>query len=591
MINNRFTNYASIIAGLFFCSAGVTMAESATEQSLKSHSTAHKLIPSRSRAITAAIPNQASDKKLGAGLSSNLNKRSATIDRFQSKTNSAGELQIVIELNEISPQIVAELRSYGVTIEVENSELMMIQGRAVEADFDQIASLSFVEKIRLPRYATPRAGSVNTQGDSILKANQLRALGFKGKGVKVGIISDGANNWTSARASGDLPASISLYGSCSVSTRNVSQCRSGKTCNEGTAMAEIIHDLAPEAQIAVGAVSTALEFIQRVNQLAYSFKADVIVDDLGFFGEPYFEDGDLANAVAALPSNVLYVSSAGNASHIHYEDDFKVASSTPVITHDFSSNDETLGFLVPADGYTVAILQWNDLFDNPSSDFDLYVTDSSSIVAASQANQSSGNIEPIEAVCIPNTGSSEQVRFAIIEKVSGADKRLEMFFLGSSLIEHNTSAGSIFGHAATSRALAIGSINASEPGNNSLAFYSSRGPSRVDFPFLEQRPKPDLVAIDGVSVTGAGGFPQQFFGTSAAAPHVAGIAALLFSVSDKVTAKNVKKALLDGAVDLGSAGADSLYGHGRVNAIQAKQRLREGDVALPWLMMLLEETL
>ena len=56
--------------------------------------------------------------------------------------------------------------------------------------------------------------------------------------------------------------------------------------------------------------------------------------------------------------------------------------------------------------------------------------------------------------------------------------------------------------------------------NSTIEFFSSQGPT------IDGRMKPDVVGIDGVAISGAGSFGTTFFGTSAAAPHVAGIAAL-----------------------------------------------------------------
>jgi subtilisin family serine protease len=330
-----------------------------------------------------------------------------------------------------------------------------------------------------------------------------------------------------------------------------------------------------------------LEFIQRINQLANNFKANIIVDDLGFFGEPYFEDGDLADAVAALPSDILYISSAGNSGNTHYEDNFEGSPAPNSNFHEFSAGDESVGFLIGPNRFVLIIMQWNDPFNSPSTDLDLFVTNNNTTVGSSTADQSNPGTPPLEAVCVFNPSNTNIVNNAFVNRFSGAtDRRLEMFFLGSPEIEYSRPNGSVFGHAGVPRALAIGTINASEPGNNSIAFYSSHGPSRVDFPSVVNRKKPDLIGIDGVSVTGAGGFSNPFFGTSAAAPHVAAVAAQLMSVSGKVTAKNVKDALTRGAVDLGSAGFDSTYGFGRVDGVAAKNVLIEGTILPPFLILL-----
>ena len=83
------------------------------------------------------------------------------------------------------------------------------------------------------------------------------------------------------------------------------------------------------------------------------------------------------------------------------------------------------------------------------------------------------------------------------------------------------------------------------------------------------RQKPEITGIDGVSVTGAGGFPTTFFGTSAAAPHIAGITALLKSANPSATRQEIEAALLGGAVDLGAPGIDNVFGAGRANALNS----------------------
>lgn len=496
-------------------------------------------------------------------------------------------MQVDLLLQDAGAESIAALRAIGINPEIVNRKLRRAQAWISAEQLEHLTEVDNVLAIRAPNYAHARQGSVTTQGDAILRSNQLRNLGVTGQGIKVGIISDGANEFAQASASGDLPATLTRFGNCTRRTESIPNCRRATTCNEGTAMAEIIHDIAPDAELAVAAVSTDLEFIQRLDQLANNFGANIIVDDLGFFAEPFFEDGPLASAVSALPSDILYISSAGNSGNTHYEQNFQASASPNVTLHDFNNNDSTLGFIVPSRGFVVPILQWNTPFSSPTSNYDLFVSNQTEIIGQSTADQSQPGVAPFEAICVPNTSTTSQVNFAIINRFAGGDHRLEMFLLGSSAIEYPTPQGSVFGHPGVQRAIAVGTINASEPGNDAIATYSSQGPARIDFPARIDRAKPDLVGIDGVTVTGAGGFFSPFFGTSAAAPHVAGVAALLKSVSSNATAKNVRDALKRSAVDLGVTGQDSIFGFGRVDALAARETLRIGE-PLPAVLLLLD---
>lgn len=85
------------------------------------------------------------------------------------------------------------------------------------------------------------------------------------------------------------------------------------------------------------------------------------------------------------------------------------------------------------------------------------------------------------------------------------------------------------------------------------------------------RQKPDITAADGVSVTGAGGFPDPFYGTSAAAPHAAAIAGLILDAVPGITPTQVRTALTSSAIDIEGAGVDRDSGAGIVMAFEALQ--------------------
>ena len=78
------------------------------------------------------------------------------------------------------------------------------------------------------------------------------------------------------------------------------------------------------------------------------------------------------------------------------------------------------------------------------------------------------------------------------------------------------------------------------------------------------RQKPDVTAADGVSTT-VPGF-ETFYGTSAAAPHAAALAALVLSGNPRISPATVRSALTSSAIDLAPAGVDNRTGHGVVLA-------------------------
>ncbi|CAD6491938.1 MAG: Subtilase family protein [Candidatus Argoarchaeum ethanivorans] len=128
-------------------------------------------------------------------------------------------------------------------------------------------------------------------------------------------------------------------------------------------------------------------------------------------------------------------------------------------------------------------------------------------------------------------------------------------------------ADSIFGHPAVPSVIAVGAIDASDYGNDDIEDFSSQGPATISYPSPVSHPKPDICGVDGVTVTGAGGFPSPFYGTSAAASHVAAIAAQLWGAFPDKTGDEICSVLYDSAVDLGSAGHDNIYGYGRADAL------------------------
>ena len=478
------------------------------------------------------------------------------------KVSEEGNIQTYIQVDGFRAEDRAVLESYGVIIEIVNEELRMIQAWIPFDSTYEVAQLPFVRRVTQPTYGVPRVGSVTSQGDAILKADALRSFGYNGSGARIGVIADGVDNRAAAQATGDLPPRVDI----------VTFAGSG---DEGTAMLEIVHDLAPGAELGFCGGQTSLEFIQCVNDLAGAFGANIIVDDLGFLLEPYFEDGPVAQAVRNVLTRAVYVSAAGNDAQHHYEGGFVGLAIGDLNVHDFGKaaggqSDPTMNVLVPSSGTIDVYLQWNDRFGMSANDYDLLLlNEAEDTVLAASTDIQKGNGDPREVVEFTNFGADPVRMKILVVKYAGSDKLLDMFIEGATVEEYDVPGGSIVGHPAVPGVLAVAAIGADDPGNKDIEPYSSRGPCQIFFPSQETRQKPDITAIDGVSVSGAGGFRSPFFGTSAAAPHVAGVAALLKGVNPTATPANIATALTKGAVDLGSPGADSTFGAGLVNALNA----------------------
>lgn len=558
--------------------------------------------PKLGRFIAAAVSADfyASDERAKASQQSEAMFKPTAFTRIR----QGDEVQVYVELSATDEYELTSLKEAGLKIEIVNHQLQKVQGWVSAAALRSTLNFPFVSRVTAPLYAISHKGSVTTEGDEILQANQLRELGITGKGVKVGILSDGANDWRDAAATGDLPESITRFGSCSTAATSADpeNCIPGLsgTCNEGTAMAEIIHDIAPDAELAVASVASSLEFIERAEQLAYEFDADIIVDDLGYLGEPFYEDGEVALALDALPDDVLLVSSAGNSAAIHHEDrlDFRRISGAVIPGyHDFHPNngdDPFHGFIVPARTGTRVIMQWNEPgrpYNNSANNHSMQLYDLTDYLG--ETSYDNRGDYAFETLCAYNPSNQDDVRFLLLPLPGNHQDfngNFTLFFLGSGPIEYPIARGSIVGHAALERVLAVGTINAEEPGNDEITFYSSQGPSEIVKVGSGQRTfrnKPDIIGIDGVAVSGTGRFSTKFFGTSAAAPHVAGIAALLKSVPF-AKIENVREAILDGAVDLGAQGFDPVYGNGRIDALLAREALQVGN-PLPAIFLILSE--
>jgi hypothetical protein len=431
-------------------------------------------------------------------------------------------------------------------------------------ELESLAELDVVRTIRTVYPPVTSIGSVTTEGDAVHRTSLVRSTyGEDGTGVNVGIISDGVTTRSTAQASGDLPPD---GGGLTV--------LSAGSGDEGTAMLEIVHDMVPGANLFfhdAGANTTA--FNTAISNLV-SAGCNIICDDIGWLTQPFFEDGNVASHVSSVlaANDIIYVSSCGNNGQRHYQGDFYPVAPQP-LQHDFSSGGTSGYYLyinLPEGANALIIFQWDDAFGASSNDYDLYLYsfDQSTTVDASFFTQD-GDGDPIEIIDYTATSSGATNDYAIIvQKYSASDAKLELFIYpsgGAGIYSNNiTPVDAIFGHKAVDEVVSCAAVDQATP--TTIELFSSNGPSTIAHPSSEIRQTPKITGVDGVTVTGAGGFPSPFYGTSAAAPHISAILAQTWSYDLGQTPYFVRQYLYDWAVDLGAGNYDNVYGYGRADA-------------------------
>jgi hypothetical protein len=430
----------------------------------------------------------------------------------------------------------------------------------IKADnLDALAAMDEVGLIKPVMRPQVNRGLVTTLGDQIHRADLVRSdFGIDGTDIKIGVISDGVNSWTQAINSGDLPDNVTV----------LSDTIGG---DEGTAMLEIIHDIAPGADLYFhDCGSNMIAFNSAIDALINA-GCKIIVDDITWLNGALFEDGTIAQHINYVTSQygVLYISAAGNYAQRHYQGNYY---NDGYNYHDFSSGASNSKFIyikLPPGGKVVAFLQWNDIINASYNDYDLYLRNCSNFATLTASGDDQTHTrQPIEAIFYTNNTGQTLDAFIDVHKYSGESKLLELYFItsgGASPYYNNLVASdSIHSHNGASSVISVGAVHASTP--TTIAAYSSQGPVTITYPTNQVLSKPDICGVSGVSVTGAGGFPSPFYGTSASAPHVAAIAALLWSQSPSMTVADLKSILISGSIDLGSAGFDYIYGNGRADA-------------------------
>ena len=470
------------------------------------------------------------------------------------REDASGRAHLSVYVSSLTDEQAARLKERGLAITFQSEHFGFVEGWAALADVEKLAALDFVTSVRPVATPITNTGSVASQGDTIHRADLARAtFGVTGAGVKVGVLSDSVDGMATAVASGDLPSDVQVL-------------QAGTGAGEGTAMLEIVHDLAPGSALAFYGPGSSGDMIAGITQLAAN-GASVIVDDLWFFDQPIYEEGPIAQTVNAHAArNVIYATSAVNSAKKHYGSTFNTAGGQQPF-HLFAPG-QSLQSITVDPGSVRILLYWADQWGRSSNDYDMYLvqTDGQTVIAKGD-NEQNGDDLPMETITVTNNSGAPAQALLAVQLFNGSAKRFDIYYSGVSDIQFGSPVSSIPGHANAAGAITVAAANADKP--SVIADYSSQGPCNIVFPVVETRAKPDITGIAGVAVTGAAGFSNPFFGTSAAAPHIGALAALVRQANPGLSATQVKQTLMGTAADLGAVGYDYVFGAGGADAYGA----------------------
>ena len=527
-------------------------------------------------------------------------------------------------------------------------------------------------------------GAVALQGDYVQHSALVRTAyaGITGAGITVGVLSDSFNcyavyaepgstvpvsgnegyapngftaDYATDVSTGALPSGVNVLAEPYTSTPSAAgDCTAYGAptqtpfTDEGRAMLQIVHAVAPGAALAFyTADDSEADFANGIEALAAA-GAKVIADDVGYFDEPFFQDGLVADAVNTVEAGgVAYFSAAGNDSNLSYENtapSFATAG-TGSMADEYLLNFDTTGATntttlpvsvpaIPPGDLLAIVVEWDQPYvtgatgasPGATSSIDLCVTGAtgSTVITDNDGNTESCTgpnavgVDPVQILIVANPANAAgntapqtlNIMVGLAANSAGAIPpgriivSVEDDGLGSTIESFATGSATIQGHPGAAGAAAVGAafyFDTPACGTTpaQLESFSSEGGAPILFdtagarlatPIVRQ--KPDFVGPDGVNTTFLGftlasdspPYPKtgllstslaacqnntsypNFFGTSAATPHAAGIAALALQASPAATPTQIYGSLRASALPMSSTTPNFNSGYGFIQA-------------------------
>ncbi len=500
--------------------------------------------------------------------------------------------QVVINAQALQETIQA-INAAGGEVTVVSNDLTVLQGWLPIDTLETVAADQNVYLIRRP--AEPvlqeidQVENYTTEGLSVINGAAWHAAGYRGSGVKIGIVDGGFQGYPGLLGT-ELPAALTIKNF--VDGEVDSQVNG--TTQHGTACAEIIHDIAPGATLFLVKISTDLDLQQAVAWLKDTQHVDIISTSLGWYNvSPGDGTGEFANlAQGARNAGILWVTAAGNDREAHWGGTYNDSGSPGIHNFNVGQSVDYFGpgngnaYLIPS-GYQIRVyLRWDD-WANVNQDFDLYLlrwngsswdpVNASENVQNGQAGQT-----PTEYAIGITSGSDTAYGFAIQKYQATRAVNFEVFAPKIASLDEVNHARSLSNLADVPGVFTVAALDVTSPFPQEA--YSSEGPTNgPGGSAVGGVKKPDIAGFANVS-TASYGLVDKFNGTSSATPHVAGAAALVLSAYPSYTPAQVESFLEGRAVDMGSSGVDTVFGYGRLNMGKAPLDLLVYSVYIPLTM-------
>jgi len=435
-------------------------------------------------------------------------------------------------------------------------------------------SLDYAAPQPLYHPMTPGAEGPLGEGVGRTGADRLHQAGITGKGVKVGILDFGFQRYSELQGRGRVPAPVAarpFNGAGQLETSTV----------HGTACAEIIHEMAPDAQLYLAAVDGAEDQIVAAAQWLVSQGVNIISFSGGGHGGPLNGRALLDRMVDSQvrEQGVLWTIAAGNEGDSHWLGATQDRNGNGFV--DITGREADL-LLIQTDDRVNLLATWDDWGTNPESpaasqDLDLFLIgpgpDGKPVVVAASERPQQGSGQPMEFI----SGQVPAGVYGVVLRATNVSRpvRLHLLARGSAL-EPVGAAGSVASPGTAREALTVGAVDVR---SDQLESFSSQGPTD------DARLKPEVAAPDNnlSAAYGRGEEAGRFPGTSAATPHVAGYAALFKQLHPDAGQAQLRQLVMEHVRAQGSPVPNNAYGHGLIDGrnVQVAGREAEPPVSPP----------